>query len=136
MAYQLRGKELAFIRGQRVARLATVGPTGEPHNVPVCTVAIGGKLFFASEAASRKVKNIRINPRVALAFDEYDENWTKLRGVMVIGKATVIEKGVTFHRARLALYRKYRQYRKMEPIKEGESVIVQVVPERSFAWGL
>lgn len=136
MAYRLRGKELAFIRAQRVARLATAGPGGQLHNVPVCTVAIGGKLYFASEADSRKVKNIRQNPRVAVIFDEYDEDWSKLRGVMVVGKAAVIEKGATFHRARLALYRKYRQYRKMEPIEEGESVIVVVTPEGTFAWGL
>ncbi|MCX8072286.1 MAG: pyridoxamine 5'-phosphate oxidase family protein [Candidatus Binatia bacterium] len=136
MAYSLRGKELAFIRAQRVARVATVGEGGEPHNVPVCTAAIGGKLYFASEASARKVRNIRRNPRVALVFDEYDEDWTKLRGLMLVGKATVIEKGATFHRARLALYRKYRQYRKMEPIEEGESVIIAVTPEKSFAWGL
>ncbi len=136
MAYRLRGKELAFVRAQRVARLATVSEAMEPHNVPVCAVAIGGKLFFASEAGARKVKNIRSNPRVALVFDEYHEDWTKLRGIMVVGKATIIEKGATFHRARLALYRKYRQYRKIEPIEEGESVIVAVTPERTFTWGL
>lgn len=132
----LKGKELAFIRAQRVARLATVGEGREPHNVPVCTVAIGGKIYFASEASARKVKNIRWCPRVALVFDEYDEDWTKLRGLLVVGQATVLEKGPTFHRARLALYRKYRQYRKMEPIEEGESVIVAVTPEKTFAWGL
>ncbi|GIW44295.1 MAG: hypothetical protein KatS3mg077_1577 [Candidatus Binatia bacterium] len=136
MAYQLRGKELAFVRAQRVARLATVGPDAEPHNVPVCTVAIGGKIYFASDANARKVRNIRTNPRVALVFDEYSEDWTQLRGLMVVGKATVIEKGVSFHRARLALYRKYRQYKKFEPIEEGESVLIAVSPEKTFAWGL
>lgn len=135
-AYELRGKELAFIRAQRVARLATVGEGAQPHNVPVCTVAIGGKIYFASETHTRKVKNIRACPWVALVFDEYDEDWTKLRGLTVVGKAAILEKGPAFHRARLALYRKYRQYRKLEPIKEGESVIVAVAPERTFAWGL
>ena len=133
---KLRGKELAFIRAQRVGRVATVGPDGEPHNVPVCVVAVGGNLCFASEATARKVKNLRARPRAALVFDVYDEDWRKLAGVMVVGKASIIEKGATFHRVRLALYRKYRQYKKFEPIEEGESVIVSVTPETTFSWGL
>lgn len=133
---KLRGKELAFIRAQRVGRLATVGPDGEPHNVPVCVVAVGGNLYFASEAKARKVQNLRAHPRAALVFDVYDEDWRQLAGVMVVGKASVIERGTTFHRIRLALYRKYRQYRKFEPLEEGESVIIAVNPERTFSWGL
>jgi PPOX class probable F420-dependent enzyme len=133
---KLSGKELAFVRAQRVARLATVGPHGEPHNVPVCVVAVGGNLYFASEAKARKVKNLRAHPRAALVFDTYDEDWNKLSGVMVVGKASVLVKGATFHRVRLALYRKYRQYKKFAPIEEGESVIVAVVPEYTFSWGL
>ncbi len=133
---KLRGKELAFIRSQRVARLATVGPGGEPHNVPVCVVAVGGNLYFASEAKARKVKNLAANPRAALVFDVYEEDWNRLAGVMVVGRAAILEKGTTFHRIRLALYRKYRQYKKFAPIEEGESVIVAITPETSFSWGL
>ena len=136
MAHRLNGKVLAFIRTQRVTRVATVGRDGSPHNVPVCTVATSGRIYFASEKDARKVRNIRHNPRVALAFDHYAENWKQLAGAMIAGTGTIIDQGAAFQRARRALYRKYKSYARVEPIEEGESVIVCVTPTKSFSWGL
>lgn len=127
---------LAFVRTQRVARLATVGPQRTPHNVAVCTVNVGGHIYFASAAGARKVRNLRRAPRVALAFDHYSEDWRKLAGACVTGNATVIERGAEFLRARQSLYRKYRQYQRIAPIEVGDSVIVRVTPTSCFSWGL
>lgn len=136
MAHRLNGKVLAFVRSQRVARVATVGRDGVPHNVPICAVALGGRLYFASEAKARKVRNVRRNPAVALAFDHYTENWKQLAGVMIVGQAAIIDQGAPFRRARQALYRKYRSYARVAPIEEGDSVIVCITPIDSFSWGL
>jgi PPOX class probable F420-dependent enzyme len=136
MAHRLSGKVLAFVRSQRVARLATVGPGGTPHNVAVCPVALSGRIYIASEKDARKVRNIRRNPQVALAYDHYTENWSRLCGVMIVGTALVLDEGVGFQRARNALYRKYKQYRRVSPISEGESVILCVAPKASYSWGL
>jgi PPOX class probable F420-dependent enzyme len=136
MAHRLRGKVLAFIRSQRVARLATVGADGTPHNVPICAVVLSSKIYFASERDARKVRNIQQNPRVALAFDHYGENWKQLAGVMIVGTSVVSAQGATFQRARQALYRKYRQYARSAPITDGDSVIVCVTPTASYSWGL
>ena len=136
MSYRLSGKVLAFVRTQRVARLATVGPGRSLHNVPVCTVNVSGYIYFASEANARKVRNLRRHSQVTLVFDRYSEQWPQLGGAMVTGSATVIERGAVFTRARLSLYRKYRQYRRIAPIAEGESVIVRVTPTGCFSWGL
>ncbi|MFQ5667000.1 MAG: pyridoxamine 5'-phosphate oxidase family protein [Candidatus Binatia bacterium] len=136
MAHRLSGKILAFIRSQRVARLATVGRDGTPHNVPVCTVAANGRIYFASQKGARKVRNIRHNARAALAFDHYSENWKQLAGAMIAGTCVVIEQGVAFQRARRALYRKYKSYARIAPIREGDSVIIRVTPVASFSWGL
>jgi len=127
---------LAFIRSQRVARVATVGPHGTPHNVPVCVVFVSGRLYFASDRKARKVRNIRARPTVALSFDQYSENWKHLAGVMVVGKAAVVDQGAVFRRVRQALYRRYRQYSRVAPIEEGQSVIVGVTPTGTFSWGL
>jgi nitroimidazol reductase NimA-like FMN-containing flavoprotein (pyridoxamine 5'-phosphate oxidase superfamily) len=135
MAHRLSGKILAFIRSQRVARVATIGD-GVPHNVPVCTVATGGRIYFASDKTARKVRNIRRNPRAALAFDRYAENWQRLAGVMVAGTCSIIDQGAAFRRVRQALYRKYKSYARVAPIEEGDSVIVCVTPTGSFSWGL
>ena len=136
MAHRLRGKVLAFIRSQRVARVATVGANSIPHNVPICPVVLSSKIYFASDCNARKVRNLRRNPRVALAFDRYGENWKQLAGVMIVGTCVVSTQGMAFRRARQALYRKYRQYARVAPIAEGESVIICVTPTASFSWGL
>ena len=136
MVHRLSGKVLAFVRSQRVARVATVGRGGVPNNVPICPVAISGRLYFASSGTARKVRDLRRNPHVALAFDVYSDNWTRLAGVMIRGTASIIEDGAAFHRVRLALYRKYKTYRRLSPIEEGESVIVCVTPTSSHSWGL
>ena len=136
MAHRLSGKVLAFVRSQRVARLATVGRAGQPHNVPVCVAATAGRLYFASDKNARKVRNIRENPRVALAFDAYTENWKRLAGAMVTGTGSIIDQGVAFRRARQALYRKYKAYARVAPIEPEDSVIICVTPTGSFSWGL
>lgn len=136
MPHRLSGKVLAFIRSQRVARLATVGPGGQPHNVPVCAVFANGRLYFASDKSARKVRNLRADPLVALTFDSYHENWKHLAGVMLLGKAAVVEHGANFRRARQTLYRTYKQYPTAAPIEEGETVIVGITPTGSFSWGL
>ncbi|MFI5396283.1 MAG: pyridoxamine 5'-phosphate oxidase family protein [Candidatus Binatia bacterium] len=136
MPQRLSGKVLAFIRSQPVARVATVGRGGKPHNVPVCIVFVSGRLYFASEKSARKVRNIRSHPLLALAFDQYSENWKRLAGVMVVGKGAIIDQGPAFRRVRLALYRKYKRYARLAPIEEDESVIVAVTPTETFSWGL
>jgi nitroimidazol reductase NimA-like FMN-containing flavoprotein (pyridoxamine 5'-phosphate oxidase superfamily) len=136
MAQRVSGKVLAFIRSQRVARVATVSRDGTPHNVAICPLALSGRIYFASETGARKVRNLRRNPRAALAFDHYTENWKRLAGALIVGTCTIIERGATFHRVRRALYRKYKQYARVAPIEEGESVIIALSPTRSFSWGL
>jgi len=136
MKHRLSGKVFAFIRRQRVARVATVGTDGMPHNVAVCTATANGAIYFASDKGARKVRNIRRHPHVALVFDTYTENWKRLSGVMIVGTARVVERGLAFQRARRALYRKYKQCARIEPIEPGASVIVAVTPTRSFSWGL
>jgi len=136
MVHRLNGKVLAFIRTQRVARLATVARDGTPHNVAVCTVASSGRIYLASEKGARKVRNLRAHPRAALVFDHYTENWKRLAGAMIVGTASIIDQGAAFHRARRALYRKYKSYARVAPIEEGESVIVCLTPTTSFSWGL
>ena len=42
---------LAFIRSQRVARLATADASGQPHAVPVCFAYDGERFFFIRNPA-------------------------------------------------------------------------------------
>ena len=125
-----------LIHGERVSRVATVGPGAMPHVVPVCHAVVDGKICFASGKDGRKVKNLRDNPRVALTVDLYSESWGRLAGVMVQGKAALVEKGPRFRALRAALYAKYQQYPDEAALDESDSVIVEVTPSRMFSWGL
>lgn len=125
-----------LVRFERVCRVATAGGDGLPHVVPVCHVLAGGKIYFGSGDDGRKVLNLKDNPRLALTIDVYTDAWAQLRGVMVQGRARLIERGAAFHRARRRLYEKYPQYAREAALAPSDSVIVEVTPTHVFAWGL
>jgi len=132
---KLTSKEKDFIQCQRVARVATVSPEGVPHNVPVCPLFDKNKVYIASERGARKVRNIEQNPNVTVVFDDYSEAWNYLRGVMVQGKARIVNTK-EFRELRKKFYSKYSQYQGSAPIGERDSVIIEVTPERKFSWGI
>ena len=77
--------ELEFLRQERIGRLATVGPTGFPHVMPVrYKVGDDGSLEF--DADGIKLRNLSKEPRAALVVDAMGPR----RGVAVQGTATVI----------------------------------------------
>ena len=133
---RLTKKVLKLIAQERVCRVATAGAEGRPHLVPVCHAVAGDKIYFGSGDDARKVKNLRDNPQVALTIDLYSEDWDQLRGVMVQGRARLIERGPRFKQARARLYAKYPQYAREAALSPSDSVIVEVTPTHVFTWGL
>jgi nitroimidazol reductase NimA-like FMN-containing flavoprotein (pyridoxamine 5'-phosphate oxidase superfamily) len=133
---RLKKAERAFIEYQRVCRVATVSHEGVPHNVPVCPILDGERIYFASEAGAVKVRNIRQTGRLALTFDVYTEAWSDLKGILVWGSARIIEAGPVFRRVRKLLYQRFAQYERFAALEEHESVLVEVTPTRTFSWGL
>jgi pyridoxamine 5'-phosphate oxidase family protein len=85
--------ELAYLAEPRLGRLATIGPDGLPHIVPLGwsynpaldTIDIGGRDF----ARTRKFRNVQANPRVALVIDDVVPPWQP-RAVMVRGSAEAL----------------------------------------------
>jgi coenzyme F420-0:L-glutamate ligase / coenzyme F420-1:gamma-L-glutamate ligase len=132
---RLRRALADFLALQRVAHVATAGPRGEPHVVPVCLVVADGRLYFATGKTGRKVANLRANPQVAVSADEYTESWGRLRGVVVTGAARVHARNGTFRRIRRRLYAKYPQYPGEAALGDRDSVVVEVTPRRVYAWG-
>ena len=133
-----------FIATQRVARLATADPSGAPHVVPICFVldgvGTGARLYTALDSKPKRVqgrglkrvRNIVSNPRVALVFDRYREDWTRIGYVLVTGAAALVEDQTERAAAETLLRAKYRQYRSM--LAPG-SPIIRIVPVRVVAWG-
>lgn len=124
----------------RVARLATLDETGHPHLVPVCYATDGRAYYSAIDRKPkrtpperlRRVRNIRANPRVALLFDHYEEDWRGLRYVMVQGQAELLSGGPEWEAARGLLEAKYPQYAAM-PLGAG-GLMIKITPERVIAW--
>jgi pyridoxamine 5'-phosphate oxidase family protein len=83
--------EINYLQSQFLGRLATVGPDGRPHVVPVGfrynpeydTVDIGGHDF----AKRKKFQNVRRNPHVAFVVDDIASvtPW-RVRGIEIRGK--------------------------------------------------
>lgn len=133
---RLKKSEREFLAFQRVCRVATVSRSGLPHNVPVCPILDDDRIYFASEAGAVKLRNIRATRHVALAFDEYTEAWSGLKGIVVWGAGRTIEAGPVFRRIRKLLYLRYPQYDGFAALEEKEAVIVEVIPTRTFSWGV
>jgi len=50
--------------------VATVRPGGRPHLVPVWFVVDGGKWYLCTAPGSVKARNLKANPRIALALED------------------------------------------------------------------
>lgn len=58
--------------GTSIAHLATVLPDGAPHSVPVWVGTHGGRVVVLTGPHSRKARNLRRDPRVALSLTPAD----------------------------------------------------------------
>ena len=114
-------KEIEYLKGQRLGRLATVDAEGRPHVVPVGfrynagldTVDIGGRNI----AGSKKFRDAGKTGKAAFVVDDVLPPW-RVRGVEVRGRAEVLSEGGT-------------------EIMEGFSEeLIRIYPRRIVGWGL
>jgi len=68
-----------------VAHLASVLPDGSPHSVPLWVTTVGEHIAFLTGPDSRKARNLRRDPRVALSMTTADNPFEPiiLRGRVV-----------------------------------------------------
>ena len=73
-----------FVAAARVCRIASVRPGGEPHVIPVCPVFDGDSTLYV-DIGSRytTAAALSADPRIAVLIDEYDDNWARLKGVLL-----------------------------------------------------
>jgi PPOX class probable F420-dependent enzyme len=72
----------SFLEEQRIVQVATIGPKGRPHVVPLWYVVEDGALGSWTYAASQKAKNLDRDPRATLSIDD-GVQYDQLRGVMM-----------------------------------------------------
>ena len=71
--------------GTSIAHLATVLPDGSPHAVPVWVGAHGDQIVILTGPGSRKARNLRRDPRMALSIAPADNPFNP---VVVRGRVT------------------------------------------------
>jgi len=112
--------ELDYLADRRLGRLATIGADGLPHVVPLGwsynpaldTIDVGGRDL----ARTRKFRNVRANPKVALVIDDVLPPW-RPRCVMVRGEAEALEEATSADGERLG-------------------PIIRIHPTQVISWGL
>ena len=89
--------EIAYLTGQRMGRLATVGPDGQPHVVPLTfnynadedAIDVGGVNF----GETKKWRDARANPLVTLLVDDVQGQPRRARALEVRGRADALASG-------------------------------------------
>ena len=115
-------KEIEYLRGRRLGRLATLGSDGSPHVVPVGyrvgdddAIELGGRGF----ATSKKWRDMQADQRVAFVVDDFAEAEPPTpRGIEIRGLAELHTEGGE----------------KLGPGRD--QTWIRIVPERIVAWGI
>ena len=101
------GEVAEFLAGERTLHLASVGPDGAPHLVPMFFALIDGRIAMWTYAKSQKAANLGRDPRVTCLV-ESGEHYGELRGVSITGRAELHDDYDTVLRVGEALHARYQ----------------------------
>ena len=111
-------KEVAYLKSQRLARIATVSPDSQPDVAPVAFEFDGNSFYIGglNLAVTRKYKNIDSgNGKVALVVDDLEsiDPWQP-RGIRIYGSAEIVEREG----------------------QSGSGIYLQITPGVSWSWSI
>jgi len=129
-------KELEYLRGQQLGRIATVSRDQSPHVTPVAFASDEERMYLNIQHDSKKARNIRRNPRIQFVVDDL-LSFEEFRGVLVSGKAELISSSKLHEIGQDLIYRKYPKYQEQYPIQEGgwSKYILVITPTKIRSWG-
>ena len=116
----LPGWAVQLMEAERVARLAFLDDRDRPRVLPVTYALAEGAVWSAIDekpkraAEPARLRYLRRRPEAALCVDRYDDDWSRLAWVQLLGRVEVLpaEHGAD---GLAALARRYEQYREREP---------------------
>jgi PPOX class probable F420-dependent enzyme len=118
----------------RVGRLATTGNDGAVHLVPFCFAVVAGLIVSAVDHKPKRtvrlqrLRDIEASGRATVLIDHYEEDWSRLWWIRVVGPAAVHEQGSDVDvAARQALVQKYAQYAGRAPAGPVYSIAIDEV---------
>jgi PPOX class probable F420-dependent enzyme len=92
----LPGWASELVETARVARLAYLDGDGHPRVLPVTFAVTGDAIWSAIDekpkraAEPARVEYLRRRPEAALLVDEYDDDWSRLAWVQLLGRVDVL----------------------------------------------
>jgi PPOX class probable F420-dependent enzyme len=124
-----------LIANERVAHLAFLDDADRPRVLPVTFALAGDAAWSAIDAKPKRtaeparVRWLRRRPEAALCIDVYDDDWTGLAWVQLLGRVEVLEldQGIA---GLEALTAKYPQYRDQTP----PGPLLRLEVERALSW--
>lgn len=96
-----------FLAAERTVQVASIGPDGAPHLVPMWFGLIGGRIAMWTYAKSQKAANLRRDPRLTCLV-EAGERYGELRGVSLAGRAELSDDYDTVYSVGEAIHRRYQ----------------------------
>jgi PPOX class probable F420-dependent enzyme len=127
-----------FLTEQRVATLATIAPSGQPHLVAMWYAVLDGVLWFETKAKSQKAANLRRNPRVTVMVETGD-TYDTLRGVALEGRAEIVDDADALWAVGVNIWERYtgpytEETRPMVEFMLAKRVAVRLDVERTRSW--
>ena len=121
----------------RVAHLGMLDDRDRPRVLPVTYALEGGAIYSAIDEKPKRetgrelarVRHLRRRPEAALTVDRYDDDWSRLAWVQVLGEVAIVET----HEdpgALAALAAKYEPYRGATP----GGPLLRLAIERALCW--
>ncbi|TDC75316.1 pyridoxamine 5'-phosphate oxidase family protein [Actinomadura sp. 7K507] len=114
------------LRAARNFWVCTVRPDGRPHAMPVWGAWSGAALLFSSSAQSRKLVNLRANPRVVVTTEEAENP------VVIEGVAEVLTRQEDLQRFIDLVNSKYATRYRVDFLDPEVNATVAVRPQAAF----
>ena len=129
-------KSKDFIKSQKILRLATIDPQGNPHIVPVWYDYINGKFYIGTNTRTKKARNVKKNPRVSFCVDVGVRS-PDIFGMMGIGRARLILQNKRVQRIAKKILLRYFKSLKNKSAQEllnDTNCIIEIVPKKLTSW--
>ena len=119
----------------RVAHLAFLDEDDRPRVLPVTFALAGGAVWSAIDSKPKRtaeparVRLLRRRPEAALCVDRYDDDWSRLAWVQLLGRVDVLDAAAGVPGLD-ALIAKYPQYRDQPP----PGPLLRLTVQRALSW--
>lgn len=130
----MRSKE--FLKSQKILRLATIDPSGNPHIVPVWYMYDNNKFYIGTNTKTRKAKNIKANSKVSFCIDIGIKS-PDIVGMMGVGRARLILRidRVNLLAEKILLrYFKNLKNQSAQQLLDQTDCIIEITPKKITNW--